>query len=158
MRIIGIDPGYDRFGIAVLERVDGKETLVFSTCIQTDKKASIPDRLTHIGNAFADLLETHKPAALSLEQLFFNQNVSTALKVAEARGIATYLARARGLAIYEYSPQAIKIAVTGHGKSDKKQMMAMIPRLVRGLPLKALDDEYDAVAVALTCLVSERWQ
>lgn len=156
MRVIGIDPGYDRFGIAVIERVNGKETLVHSACIVTERSDSIPDRLRTIGSALEKTIQTHAPKALALEQLFFNKNVNTALPVAEARGIAIYIARNHDLPVYEYSPQAVKLAVTGYGKSGKGQVEDMLRRLVLGIPEKALDDEYDAMAVALTCLVSER--
>ncbi len=157
MRVIGIDPGYDRFGMAVIERVDGKEVLVHSSCVVTKRTDPIPDRLHMIGGALEDAIRTHKPAALGVEQLFFNQNVNTALPVAEARGIAIYIARTHGLTVYEYSPQSVKLAVTGYGKSEKGQVEGMLRRLVSGVPEGALDDEYDAMAVALTCLVSERF-
>jgi crossover junction endodeoxyribonuclease RuvC len=157
MRIIGIDPGYDRFGIAVIERIHGKETVLHSSCVSTDKAAPYPDRLRTVGDGLAAAIMAHTPGALALEQLFFNKNVKTALKVAEARGVALYVARAHNLPVFEYSPQAIKIATTGYGKSGKKQVEEMLHRLVVGVPKIALDDEYDAIAVALACLVSERW-
>jgi crossover junction endodeoxyribonuclease RuvC len=157
MKVIGIDPGYDRFGIAILERVNGKETVIHSSCATTDKKAPFPDRLRTVGDALAAAIATYQPKALALEQLFFNKNVKTALGVAEARGVALYVARSHNLPIFEYSPQAVKIATTGYGKSEKKQVEEMLFRLVNNVPKKALDDEYDAIAVALACLVSERW-
>jgi crossover junction endodeoxyribonuclease RuvC len=157
MRIIGIDPGYDRFGIAVIERVNGKETVLHSSCVTTDKKAPFPDRLRIVGDGLALAIIAHSPKALALEQLFFNKNVKTALGVAEARGVALYVARTHNLPVFEYSPQAVKIATTGYGKSEKKQVEEMLHRLVLNVPKKALDDEYDAIAVALACLVSERW-
>jgi crossover junction endodeoxyribonuclease RuvC len=156
MRVIGIDPGYDRFGIAVMERLEGKETLLFSTCVTTDKLASLEARLRTVGDALRDVIMSHAPDALALETLFFNKNVKTALMVAEARGVALYVAHGHSLMVYEYSPQAIKIAATGYGKSEKKQVADMLRRLVVNVPTKALDDEYDAMAVALTCLVSVR--
>jgi crossover junction endodeoxyribonuclease RuvC len=157
MRVIGIDPGYDRFGIAVLERIGGKETLIHSTCVVTKRADTIPDRLKTIGDELTEIVRLHAPGALAVEQLFFNTNVNTALPVAEARGIALYIARAHELRVYEYSPQAVKLAVTGYGKSGKGQVEDMLHRLVQGVPQNALDDEFDAMAVALTCLVSERW-
>ena len=78
------------------------------------------------------------------------------MSVAEARGVAIYVAKTHGAAIYEYPPQSVKIAVTGYGKSTKDQVEQMLYRLLPGLPKTALDDEYDAIAVALTCLASER--
>lgn len=157
MRVIGIDPGYDRFGIAVIERVEGKEVLVHSSCVVTKRTDAIPDRLHMIGDALTEVVRTFQPGALGVEQLFFNRNVNTALPVAESRGIALYIARTNGLSVFEYSPQAVKLALTGYGKSEKGQVAEMVRRLVQNVPLKALDDEFDAMAVALTCLVSERW-
>jgi crossover junction endodeoxyribonuclease RuvC len=157
MRVIGIDPGYDRFGIAIIERIEGKEILVYSTCVVTKRMDSIPDRLHTIGVSLEKSVTEFEPRALAVEQLFFNRNVNTALPVAEARGIALYIAKKNGLLVHEYSPQAVKLAVTGYGKSEKVQVEEMLRRLVRGVPPHALDDEFDAMAVALTCLVSERW-
>ena len=114
------------------------------------------DRLLHIGEGFAALIEEYRPGAVALESLFFNKNQKTAMAVAETRGMLIYLARTRGLAVYEYSPQEIKIAVTGYGKSDKRQVMEMVKRLVPDVPEKALDDEYDAIAVGITALASNR--
>lgn len=157
MRIIGIDPGYDRFGIAVMERQDRKEVLIHSSCATTDKKDAHPDRLRAVGDALDAAIREHTPGVFALEKLFFNKNVKTAMGVAEARGVALYVARSHNLPIFEYSPQAIKIAATGYGASTKDQVESMLHRLVVGIPAAALDDEYDAIAVALACLVSERF-
>lgn len=154
---MGIDPGYDRFGIAIIERIHGKETLIHSSCATTTAHTPMAERLYSVGTALHEAIRMHEPHALALEQLFFNKNVKTALGVAEARGTALYVAKGHGLPIFEYSPQAVKIATTGHGNSEKRQVEEMLHRLVAGVPHTALDDEYDAIAVALTCLVSERW-
>ena len=156
MRVIGIDPGYDRLGVAVLEGDVHAQRLIFSTCITTDKKASIPERLLEAGEALAGIVKEYAPARLGIETLFFNKNVKTALNVAEARGVILYVCQAHGVPVFEYSPQAIKIAVTGHGASNKDQVEAMLRRLVTGIPQTALDDEYDAIAAAVTCLVTAR--
>ena len=156
MRVIGIDPGYDRLGVAVLEGDVHTQTLVFSTCVHTDKKASLPKRLFELGIALKAILKEHAPERLAIETLFFNKNVKTALSVAEARGVILFVAQTADATVCEYSPQAIKIAVTGHGTSGKEQVEGMVKKLVKGIPKTALDDEYDAIAVAITCLVSER--
>lgn len=157
MRVLGIDPGYDRFGIAVLERRERKEVLIHSTCATTKKTDALPDRLRAVGDALDSAIREYAPGAVALEQLFFNKNVKTALAVAEARGVALYVARSHDIPVFEYSPQAVKIATTGYGASTKDQVESMLHRLVVGIPVKALDDEYDAIAVALACLVSERF-
>lgn len=156
MRVLAVDPGYDRLGVAVLELENGKEKLIFSTCVETDRSAPLPDRLLAIGNEIQVLFLTHTPDALAIETLFFNTNTNTALPVAGVRGIIIYLARARNCKVFEYSPQQIKVAVTGYGKSDKEAVTSMTKRLIPGIPEGKLDDEYDAIAIGITCLAHNR--
>jgi crossover junction endodeoxyribonuclease RuvC len=166
MKIIGIDPGYDRLGIAIVEKKTPKEKeiLIHSECFMTSPKTAIYDRLMDVGIRIRTLIAEHSPNALAMETLFITKNQKTAMHVSEARGIIAYEARLAGLPIFEYGPGQIKIAVTGHGKSDKEQIIKMIPLLIR-LPeqstekgdfKKRHDDEYDAIAVALTCIACER--
>jgi crossover junction endodeoxyribonuclease RuvC len=150
VRIMGIDPGYERCGVAVIEKHTGSEYLVDSTCIRTLKTDSFPTRLLQLGNELEKLVITHAPQFLILENLFFNANVKTALQVAHARGVIQFIAAKHTLSIYEYSPGEIKVALTGHGKADKQQVAFMIDRLLKLPTKKRLDDEYDAIAVALT--------
>ena len=152
MKVLAIDPGYDRLGVAIMEYRDGKEYIAHSTCVLTDKKAPLSDRLVTIGDTIKELLTTHQPDTVAIETLFFNKNITTAIGVAQARGIIMYLAKITGCTLYEFGPQEIKIAVTGYGSSDKKAVYAMINRLVANVPAGALDDEYDAIAVGITCL------
>ncbi len=152
MRVLAIDPGYDRLGVAVIEKQNGKETVLHSDCIETDKQTPLTERLYVVGETFRCLLKKYKPDAVGIETLFFNKNVKTALGVAQARGIIIYLAKHAECAVYEFGPQEIKVAVTGYGKSDKKAVVDMVKRLVENAPKKALDDEYDAIAVGITTL------
>lgn len=152
MRVISVDPGYDRIGVAILEYVAGKEKLIYSNCIQTDKSQTLLDRLYDMGQQFSSLLQTYKPDTLGIETLFFNTNQKTAIGVAQARGIIIYLAQEAGCQVFEFGPQEIKVAVTGYGKSDKQAVIDMVLRLIPHAPQKALDDEYDAIAVGITCL------
>ncbi len=152
MRILAIDPGFDRCGVAILEYAAGKEVLLFSTCIMTDKTATLPHRLATIGTVLETIIAEHKPTALGIETLFFNKNITTGIGVAQARGVVLYIAEQHGLTIYEHGPQEVKVAVTGYGNSDKTAVYAMIQRLVPNIPKKALDDEYDAIAVGITTL------
>ena len=156
MKVIGIDPGYDRMGVAVLEKIDGKETCLFSTCVETEKTETIAERLAQLGNELTDIIATHHPTVLAIETIFFNKNIKTAIAVAEARGVILYLAASHHLPVFEYSPQQIKVAATGYGASNKDAVTDMVKKFVNNIPDQALDDEYDAIAVALTCLVSER--
>jgi crossover junction endodeoxyribonuclease RuvC len=157
MRVIGIDPGYDRLGVAIIERdQNGKEQLLYSTCIETDRSLSLPHRHKAAGDALCHILATYTPEVLGIETLFFNKNVKTALGVAEARGIALYVAQKAGCQVIEVSPQQVKVAITGYGKSDKVSVKTMLHKLVGNLPETALDDEYDAIAVGMTALAHHR--
>lgn len=152
MRVISVDPGYDRLGVAVLDYINGKEELVHSCCIQTDRSQELLLRLQDMGEQFAALLKTYSPDTLGIETLFFNTNQKTAIGVAQARGIIIYLAQTAQCRVYEFGPQEVKVAVTGYGKSDKNAVIDMVLRLIPDAPQKALDDEYDAIAVGITCL------
>lgn len=154
MRVIAIDPGYDRLGVAVLEYIEGKEVLLFSTCVESSKTDTLPDRILTVGDAFLRIVEEYSPDSFAAETLFFNKNVKTAMGVAQARGALVFIAKSAGCQIYEFGPQEIKSAITGYGKSDKKAVIDMVMRLVKNAPTKALDDEYDAIAVGVTCLAT----
>ncbi len=156
-RVIAIDPGFDRCGVAVLEKENGKERVLFSHCIVTNKKESRAERLLQIGTELRNIITKWQPNALALESLFFNQNISSAVGVAEARGVIAFIASEAGLPVHEYSPQEIKIAVTGYGKASKTDVERMVGKLVT-LPnkVKRLDDELDAVALGITHLAIQR--
>ncbi|MDO8572787.1 MAG: crossover junction endodeoxyribonuclease RuvC [bacterium] len=154
MRVLAIDPGYERLGIAVLEKKDGKEILLYSDCFKTSSKLPFENRLILIGEELSRIIGVYKPEALAIETLFFNSNQKTAMRVAEARGVIIYASVSRGLTLYEYTPLQIKIAVTGYGKADKEQVSFMIQKLL-GLTGDARhDDETDAIAVGITCIAS----
>lgn len=158
MRVLAIDPGYERLGIAVLEIRRGeprqKERLLYSSCIQTPKTLAHEKRLLAIADAVTETIAEWKPEALAIETLFLHTNHKTAMAVAETRGAVLVEAARAGLAVYEYTPLQIKIAVTGYGRSDKRQVAEMVKKLIALSPKKRLDDEYDAIAVGLTCLAS----
>lgn len=147
--ILGIDPGYGRLGIAVIEK-NKKEKVLFSNCIETSSNENIYQRFAVIGQEIASIIEKYKPDELALESLFIAKNQKTAMRVAEIRGIIIYEAVKRGIPVFEYTPLQIKSAITGDGTSDKIRMIKMIHLLIE-IPKKiSLDDEYDAIAVALT--------
>lgn len=152
MKVLAIDPGFDRLGIAIMDNATGTDVLVYSDCIETKRNEALVDRLFFLGKEIENILKTHKPDAIGIETLFFNTNQKTAIGVAQARGIIIFLAKAAHCTVYEFGPQEIKVAVTGYGKSDKKAVIDMVKRLVHNVPEKALDDEYDAIAVGITCL------
>lgn len=151
MKILGIDPGYERCGVAILEKNgSSKEVVVFSDCIRTAANLNMAERLRLLGNQLDSLIKKYQPNACAIEELYFAKNTKTAMKVAEARGVIQYVARCNGLTVNEYHPNTIKIAITGHGGADKHDIASMIPRLVALGTAKRIDDELDAIAVALT--------
>ena len=152
MKVLAIDPGYDRVGLAILEKITTGEILHHSECLETDRSMDFNDRILDIGNKIENLINLHQPDTLAIETLFFNKNIKTAIGVAQARGMIIYLAKKYNCAVFEFGPQEIKIATTGYGKSDKKAVIDMVKRLVKNVPTNALDDEYDAIAVGITCI------
>lgn len=156
MKVLAFDPGYERLGVAVLEKQNGKEVLLFSDCVRTSAKLDFSLRLKELGAAAEQLMDEWQPDAVALEEVYFKNNAKTAMQVAEVRGVLTYLAAVRGLPVYQYTPAEVKVAVTGHGGSDKSAIALMVPKLVAISIGKRLDDELDAIAVGITCLASIR--
>ncbi len=157
MRILAFDPGYERLGIAVAERVSGKDSLLHSDCLRTSAKLSFPERLRELGTAAEALIAQWQPTGVALEEVYFEKNAKTAMQVAEVRGMLAYLGAKYALPVHQYTPAEVKIAVTGYGRGDKSAVAAMVPRLIRLPAKKRLDDELDAIAIALTCLASVRY-
>ncbi len=151
IRILGIDPGFDRLGVCILDKNGNKESLVFSTCITTSKKDSFGARIAHVGQELTKIIETHKPNELAIETLFFTTNQKTIITVAEVRGVCIYVSELYKIKLYEYSPAQIKLAVAGYGKATKEDISIMVSRILKiDSHNKVLDDEIDAIAVALT--------
>jgi len=152
MRILGIDPGFERLGVAILEKNknDKKERVLFSECFKTSKNLNFFERLNLIGEEVRKIIKEYQPEVLSIETLFLTTNQKTVMRVAEARGVAVYEAARAGLEIFEASPPQIKIATTGYGKASKEQIIKMVKILVEIDNSKKSDDELDAIAIALT--------
>lgn len=155
MKILGIDPGYERLGIAVLEKNNSnrKEKILFSECFKTSKELEFTDRLTLIGKELRDVINKWKPNAFAIEILFMTTNQKTAMRVAEVRGVCLYEASLNDLKIIEITPLQIKMATTGYGKATKDQVVKMVKMLVSNkdeILKKTFDDEIDAIAVAIT--------
>lgn len=153
MRILAIDPGYDRLGIAVVEGDSSRPTLLWSDCVRPEK-GPVEERLACVSRAVAGAIETYAPDALGIETLFFSRNKTSALGVAEARGAVLAAAGVASLPIIECSPQQVKLAVTGYGAADKKAVAGMVPRLLSLPEKKRLDDEIDAIAVGIAALAA----
>jgi crossover junction endodeoxyribonuclease RuvC len=154
MRIIAVDPGYDRLGIAILEKKD-KEKVIFSECFETSKNDLFENRLFAVGTRFLDLIEMYKPDAVVIEGLFFSKNAKTALKVSEVRGVLIFQAVKSELKVYEFTPNQIKTAVTGYGLAKKNDVYFMVSKILKDDSLiNKRDDEIDAIAVGLTYFAS----
>lgn len=150
-RVLGIDPGFDRLGMAVIEGDASRPTHIWSDCV-IPAKGDAQSRLAAVYRAVDEAIQAYTPVALSLETLFFSTNKKTAVGVAEARGAVLAAAGAHGLPVREFSPGQVKLAVTGHGSADKKAIARMIPHLISLPPKKRLDDEFDAIAIAIAGL------
>ena len=156
-RILGIDPGTGILGFGVIE-IDAKNKahLVDAGVIRTPVKEDDAVRLQTIYEELNDIIMSTKPQMMSVEKLFFSQNVTTAMTVSQARGVVLLCGQQNGLDLFEYTPQQIKMAITGYGKADKKQMQEMV-RVVLGLKeVPKPDDCADAIAAALTHAQSMR--
>ena len=159
MKILSIDPGYERVGISILEKISngsGGEKLIYSDCFKTSAELPFLERLQLVGDEVERVIKKHKPSVFAIEKLFFNTNQKTATMVSEVRGALIYIALKNKIKVYEYTPLQIKVAVCGDGHGDKKQVVAMVKNLIKIEKEIKYDDEYDAIAVGLTCFASER--
>ncbi len=152
MLVLGIDPGYDRLGVALIKKDNGKEELVFSACFLSSNKDCLGERLLSVGSELEKLIKEYKPDTVATEKLYFTVNQKTAMAVAEARGVISYLSAKHHIPLFEYTPPEIKLTVTGYGNANKKQVAEMVPRLIKISKEVKYDDEYDAIAIALTHL------
>ena len=149
MRILGIDPGYAIVGYGVVDLNASKFKAVDFGVITTPAKIPIENRLESIYYEMAKLIEKHRPDCMAIEELFFNSNHTTAIPVAEARGIILLAAKQHGIQIFEYTPLQVKSAVVGYGRAEKHQVIAMTTSLL-GLPKPPKpDDAADALAIAI---------
>lgn len=150
MIVLGIDPGFAIVGFGVLSSEGGgRHQLRACGAITTPAGLPLPTRLLQIENDMAQLFETFHPDAMAIEELFFTNNITTGIGVAQARGVILTAAERAGVPIYEYSPSEVKLAVTGYGKAEKRQVMDMVKRLLHLQAVPKPDDAADAVAIAL---------
>lgn len=157
MKVLAIDPGYGRCGAAVLERVGGgKESLLYSACIETSATADFPERLAEVAEECTRLMKKHAPDAVALEKLYFSSNQKTAMHVAEVRGALIGAAAGLGIPVFEYTPGEVKSAAGGSGSADKRAVATMLRALVKIEKTIKHDDEYDAIAVGITHLARHR--
>jgi len=150
MKIIGIDPGTGILGFGVIEVIDGKMKIIDAGVIKTPAHTPLDIRLEDIFDNLTEIIASTKPDTMAIEKLFFSQNVTTAMSVSHARGVAMLAGRKGKLSIAEYTPLQIKQTVTGYGKADKKQVQEMV-RIQLGLnKIPEPDDCADALATAIT--------
>ena len=149
MIILGIDPGLGLVGFGIIEKNGGNIKVLDFGCISTSKDDKLSKRLEIISNCMKILIEKWKPDEMAIEKLFFNKNITTGIPVAQARGVILLSAQERGIPIYQYTPQNIKMALTGMGKADKTQMQFMVKTLLGLKEIPKPDDAADALAVAI---------
>jgi crossover junction endodeoxyribonuclease RuvC len=150
MRILGIDPGTGILGFGIIEVEKNKTRLVDAGVIRTPVKEDDAVRLETIFDELTDIISQTKPTAMSVEKLFFAQNVTTAMTVSQARGVVLLCGRQAGLDIFEYTPLQIKQALTGYGRADKKQIQEMVRVILQLKAVPKPDDCADALAAAIT--------
>lgn len=158
MRVIGIDPGVAITGYGLIEESGSDYSCLTSGCVRTRKDQDPALRLKEIHDFIFELVAEYAPQALAVEKLFFSKNVRTAFQVGEARGVIILAAARCSIDLFEYTPLQVKQAVAGYGKAEKMQVQKMIQMLLKLTTLPKIDDEADALAVALCHLQNRRFQ
>jgi crossover junction endodeoxyribonuclease RuvC len=148
--ILGVDPGTAATGYGIVERTGAHLRAVDYGTFETPSTWELPQRLLAIHEAMAELITTHRPELVAVERLFFNRNAQSAFAVGQARGAVLLAAAQRGIAVHEYGPHEVKMAVTGYGRADKGQVQRMV-QVVLGMAAMPRPDAADALAVAI-CL------
>jgi len=154
MTILGIDPGIATTGYAIIRKDCGKFEAIKYGCILTEKGGDLESRLFDISKELEQIIREYKPDKISIEKLFFSKNVKTAMNVGHARGAILLTARNCGLNINEYSPNEVKLSVSGYGKADKQQVQKMVKIIFKLQEIPKPDDAADALAIAYTCGVN----
>lgn len=149
MRILGIDPGFAITGYSIIDYIGNKFNLINSGAITTKAGVAFPLRLTKIYDDLQTIVDEYKPDAISVEELFFNQNVKTAINVAQARGIILIVGCKNNIPTYEYTPLQVKQAVAGYGRADKIQVQKMVKAILNAKELPKLDDITDSMAIGI---------
>jgi crossover junction endodeoxyribonuclease RuvC len=148
VRVLGIDPGTARLGFGVVDADDDYTAVSYGT-VETSADSPMPMRLLQLHNELTALIGASRPQVVAIEQLFFSRNVTTAIAVGQARGVAMLAAAQAGLNVVEYTPAEIKQAISGYGNADKHQVQAMVRMLLGLEEIPRPDDAADALAIAL---------
>ena len=149
MTILGIDPGIATVGFGVIKTAGSQQTLVRCGVIRTPAGTRLASRLDQIYRDAGSLIDTFKPDALAIEELFFNTNLKTGISVAHGRGVLILAGEERGIPMFEYTPLQVKLTVAGYGRAEKKQVMEMVRRLLSMDTIPKPDDAADALAIAI---------
>ena len=149
MRIMGIDPGYATIGYGIVDYDNVHFKTVGYGAVTTPPDKDFPDRLVDIYNDITTLIKKYNPQCMAIERLYFNTNTTTAIDVAQARGVIVLAARQAGIGIYEYTPLQVKQSITGYGRAEKHQVMEMVKSLLQLKAVPKPDDTADAIALAI---------
>jgi crossover junction endodeoxyribonuclease RuvC len=149
LTILGVDPGYAILGYGVIGYQSSRHRLIAYGTIETEKEMTLPFRLKKIYDGLTEIIEKYRPGVCAIEELFFNSNQKTAIRVGEARGAAIVACAQAGLSVYEYTPLQIKQALTGYGRADKHQIQEMVRQILGLERAPRPDDAADAVAAAI---------
>jgi crossover junction endodeoxyribonuclease RuvC len=147
--ILGIDPGFGRMGYGVIEILQGTVHYRIADCVETISTMPHAERLQYMWRGLNALIEKHRPDMVAVEKLFFSKNKKTALAVAETRGVILLAAQEHKIPIVEFTPLQVKVALSGYGKADKKQVAYMVVRILGLTATPLLDDTTDALAIAI---------
>jgi len=149
MRILGIDPGFAITGYSVIDYIGNKFKLITSGAVETKAGTPFPERLAKIYDDLNVIIEEYHPEAMSIEELFFNNNIKTGINVAQARGIVVLVGYQHGIPTFEYTPLQVKQAVVGYGRAEKKQVQKMVQSILKVDKVPKLDDITDSMAIAI---------
>jgi len=158
MRILGIDPGIGRMGWGIIEKEKNNTFIIHGYgCVETMPNSDLPGRLYALHDEICRIIDEYQPEELAIEDLFFAKNVKTAFAVGQARGVVLLAASQKDLNVSVYTPQEVKMTVTGYGKADKKQVGQMVKLTLKLPKVPTPDDTADALAIALTHIFTKKY-
>lgn len=149
MLILGIDPGFAITGYGLVESESNRLKYITHGAVMTKAGMPFTGRLMEISRQLEDLIEQYRPDACAIEELFFNTNITTAIQVAQGRGVAVTTVTKAGIPVYEYTPLEVKQTVVGYGRADKKQIQQMVKIMLKLDDIPKPDDAADALAIAI---------
>jgi len=149
MVIMGIDPGFAITGYGIVKYQGNRFSVIDYGVVTTEAGIPLPKRLLLLSNRLEEIIEKHNPSAISIEELFFNKNIKTALNVGHGRGVALVTAAKSGIEVFEYTPLQVKQSVVGYGRAEKAQIQQMVKVILNLQAIPKPDDAADALAVAI---------